>query len=347
MSNQTPKSILCVQLKHIGDVLVTLPSLALIKKHLPLVKLGLVVTKDVALLLQGHSLIDDIFVYPAEKNHLAAAWSLACQVRKKKYEMALFFDAKRRSGLIGLLAGIHVRLSSNAMGSIWPWPKSLAFTKQICLDWHSGENVASRYQRFVSAAFGWPVNLSLDIAGAPLPPKALEQADLIWQEANANGPKIIFTMTGRQPAKDWPAENFAKLATLLYDNFQARLLVTGTANESFLAEKVQSMTSAPMRNLCGRSNLLELLAILKKSDLLISIDTGTAHLAAWLKMPQITIFLGSSPGQWAPLNFAKGLVLATDSLVAQEGAPAQLAWKSFPTIEAETVFAEAQKMLKL
>ena len=346
MFNQTPKSILCVQLKHIGDVLVILPSLALLKKHLPQVRLGLVVTKDVALLMQGHPLVDDIFVYPDEKNHMLAAWFLARQVRKKKYQMALFFDAKRRSGLMGFLAGIRVRLSSNAMGPIWPWPKRLAFTKQIYLEWRSGENVVSRYQRFISEVFGCPIDLSLDISGAPLPSNALEQADNFLAETKTNGPKIIFTMTGRQPAKDWPVENFAKLVTLLYDKYQARLLVTGTANESFLTEKLQSLTSAPIVNLCGRSTLLELVALLKKSDLLISIDTGTAHLAAWLKMPQITIFVGSSPSQWAPFN-TKGLVLTTDSLVAEESAPAELAWKSFPTIEPETVFAEAQKMLKL
>ena len=61
-----------------------------------------------------------------------------------------------------------------------------------------------------------------------------------------------------------------------------------------------SGSSVDAYNLAGKTSLGELPAVLKKSSLLIGIDSAAVHIAAAVGIPTITIFGPSSPVSWAP-----------------------------------------------
>jgi ADP-heptose:LPS heptosyltransferase len=105
--------------------------------------------------------------------------------------------------------------------------------------------------------------------------------------------------------KRWPAERFAWLGgRLLAAEPSARLLLTGAPGERALAEAIAGELGEAQRvvSLAGELSLAEVAALLAGADLLVSADTGIAHLAYAVGTPSVTLFWRSEPRFSGPLH---------------------------------------------
>ncbi len=91
-------------------------------------------------------------------------------------------------------------------------------------------------------------------------------------------------------AKRWLSERFAETADRLatQDGFQP--LIVGAAGDVEVANEVQRLMRTPVVNLAGQTSIAELKGVLAVSSLMISNDTGAAHVAAALQVPTVVIF---------------------------------------------------------
>jgi ADP-heptose:LPS heptosyltransferase len=105
-------------------------------------------------------------------------------------------------------------------------------------------------------------------------------------------------------SKRWPAERFTKVAAALRADGH-RVVVTGSAAEQSLAESVASLSGA----LLIRTSLPELAALIADAALVISGDTGVAHLAYAFATPSVTLFGPAPANQWGPPDNGPHLVL--------------------------------------
>lgn len=102
------------------------------------------------------------------------------------------------------------------------------------------------------------------------------------------------------PAKQWPVDYFKQLAALLA-NVGKYIVVIGTKDDVENGEVIKNGKSSIL-NICGSTTLNQMTAVLARSDLLVSNDSGTMHVMAALQKPQIAIF-GSTSTIWtSPLN---------------------------------------------
>ncbi|MFI6780422.1 glycosyltransferase family 9 protein [Micromonospora sp. NPDC050276] len=102
------------------------------------------------------------------------------------------------------------------------------------------------------------------------------------------------------PAKRWPAERFAALARALTDQGH-RVLLTGSADERALAARVADaagLTSDAV--LAGRTDLGALAALVANARLVVSGDTGVAHLATGYGTASVVLFGPVPPAHWGP-----------------------------------------------
>ncbi|MEU5960764.1 glycosyltransferase family 9 protein [Micromonospora parva] len=102
------------------------------------------------------------------------------------------------------------------------------------------------------------------------------------------------------PAKRWPAERFAALARALTDQGH-RVLLTGSADERELATRVAEaagLTSDAV--LAGRTDLGGLAALVADARLVVSGDTGVAHLATGYGTASVVLFGPVPPAHWGP-----------------------------------------------
>jgi ADP-heptose:LPS heptosyltransferase len=107
------------------------------------------------------------------------------------------------------------------------------------------------------------------------------------------------------PSHDWPFENFAKLADY-FSNQGYLVLITGIHKDISYASKLISRTSGKnIFNICGKFSIMEFIEFMKLCNLIISIDTGTVHMATQAGIPTIDLMGPYDPYlycAWDPLD---------------------------------------------
>lgn len=102
-------------------------------------------------------------------------------------------------------------------------------------------------------------------------------------------------------AKRWPADLFARLGDLLTEKMDGQVVFLGSPSEkSFIDMIISSMRTSGAVNLAAKSGMIASMAVMNASRLVISNDTGSAHLAVAAAARVLTIFGPTSAGATAP-----------------------------------------------
>jgi len=140
----------------------------------------------------------------------------------------------------------------------------------------------------------------LEAAGFPADPDdlRLHPPDRSGRTA---GPAPVLVHPGAAfGAKRWPVDRFAAVAAAL-DGPDAPVLITGSAAERELAAAVARAAGLPDdRVLAGRTDLGALCDLVARAGLVVSGDTGIAHLASAYGTPSVVLFGPVDPAQWGP-----------------------------------------------
>jgi len=151
--------------------------------------------------------------------------------------------------------------------------------------WRAGEHEVRRWCRL------------LDESGIPADPERLDLPRPLMPEPEA---VTIVHPGAASPARRWPAARWAEVARVLAGQGR-RVVVTGSAPERDLADMVVEGAGLRRRaNLAGRTDLLGLAGLVAGAELVLSADTGIAHLATAFGTPSVTLFGPTPPGEWGP-----------------------------------------------
>lgn len=117
------------------------------------------------------------------------------------------------------------------------------------------------------------------------------------QYGSADGPLIGFQLGSGNISRQWPPDYFSKLASMLINDLNARIVLTGVNSERHLGNAfIENLMPHESRNriinLMGGTSVSELAGVLSNLDLMISTDTGAMHLAAAAGVKILAIFIG-------------------------------------------------------
>nr|WP_246315727.1 glycosyltransferase family 9 protein [Kineococcus aurantiacus] len=98
------------------------------------------------------------------------------------------------------------------------------------------------------------------------------------------------------PARRWPVDRWREVVAHLVGQ-GLDVVVTGTADERDLGA---ALAAAGARDRCGASTLDELASLVASARLMLSGDTGTAHLATAFATPSVVLFGPTPPAWWGP-----------------------------------------------
>lgn len=122
---------------------------------------------------------------------------------------------------------------------------------------------------------------------------------------SAAGRRTLLLNAGEEvlPLREWPLENFIKLANSILQDENNYLILIGTEGAEKKAGLIRQALATPRcANIVGQTSLSELMELFLSSDLLISNDCGLAHLAMLTQIKKIVIFGPESPQVFAPLD---------------------------------------------
>ncbi|MEZ6185374.1 MAG: glycosyltransferase family 9 protein [Planctomycetota bacterium] len=293
----TAPRILLVRLSALGDVLHTLPAVALLRRAMPQARLEWVVETPAADLLRGHPDLDRLWVFPrpALRNPrsrvaaLTASAALARDLRRARFDAVLDLQGLLRSALVARLPRTPQRFGPGwaREGATWLYTDPLDLPRPG--EAHAALRAALAV-RGVAASFG----VQLDTEA--LPPATLPLAP------QAPGREVALLVGAGKPANRLPPELLAEVA----DGLAAagrRAVLLGGPGDRFRAEAVlKRCERARPRVACGQS-LPASAKELQRAAAVLGGDTGPLHLARILGRPVFAVFHAADPARTGPAGY--------------------------------------------
>ena len=221
--------------------------------------------------------------------------ALGRELQKNGYDQAITLPRSIKSALVPFFAKIPLRtgfrgeLRYGLLNDIRPFDKSV-------LD--------QTVKRFT--ALGQPKKADVSQLDLPRPELTVDQAnaDRLLQSLNINIDKpVIGFMPGAEygPAKQWPAEHFGALAKKIYQA-GGQVWLFGSGKDSEVAEEIIQHAGGVGENLCGKTQLADVVDLLAQTKAVVSNDSGLMHVAAAVNTQIIAIYGSSSPLFTPPLT---------------------------------------------
>ncbi len=121
---------------------------------------------------------------------------------------------------------------------------------------------------------------------------------------------IVINPAASKLERSWKSERYARLIEWLNSEYEVEVVLTGS-NASFeveLAKRIEKQSKAKIKNLVGKTNLIELAGLLKKAQLVVAPDTGPAHIANGLGTAVVGLFAVAPSWLSAPYNYKEYVV---------------------------------------
>ena len=297
----TPKRIVVIRLDRLGDVVLSLPVVQELRKHFPDVYIAMMVRPACVDVVRGHPAIDEVLVYDKDGLHrsLRATIRFARTVRKAQFDTAIILHPTNRSHCVAWLAGIPMRIGYRRKCG-WLLTYRLPHRKQ------EGAYHESLYSLELLRPLG--IEAQDPQPFVAIQPEAVHRVEARLTEVGISPTDTIVAVhpSSSSISKRWMPERFAAVADQLATAHGVRIcIVAGAESESVRsAQEMAGAMTQPVLNLAGQLSIAESAALLKRSRLLISNDSGPVHLAAAVGTPVVAIFgrnqRGLSQRRWGP-----------------------------------------------
>ncbi len=152
-----------------------------------------------------------------------------------------------------------------------------------------------------------------------VPPQGVDIEFPLWPEdhceaqtllAGAEPPLIGLHPTARDATRRWALDRFAAVGAELLRRHGGTVVLLGEPEERAAGDALAQKIGKPCLNLMGKTSLVVLGAIIAQLAVLVTNDTGPAHIAYALSTPTVTIFGGGNPASNGPLQDGPYRVLA-------------------------------------
>ena len=298
-------NILLIQLKRIGDLILTTPAIAALREKFPRAHISLVVTDGTSELVPAIAGLDRTLIAKGRIGS-AAHWFT---VARRQYQYCLDFTRNDRSAFLTLLSGARTRITADHPRHREKL-RSLSYNVQV--------PVPIRLMHTVDYHLALLQPLGIDGASQSLnlrlPPGALESAERVLAAAGVRGDFLLVHPGSARAEKFWEADRWATVLEFAAEHQLACVVTGGTSSlEQGHIAAIRDRTSTSFADLSGRMNLLTLAAVIRKARMLATVDSAPMHLAAALQTPQVVLFGPTNPLHWRP-RFSPAVIL-------QAGAP--------------------------
>ena len=314
------RKILLIKLSAVGDVVQTIPVLNKLRRRYPSAQLDWLVTPAIAELLGHNPAISNVIEFVREEwsapwrlTPFASTARLAGRLRRAGYDLVLDLQGQLRSAFFARATGAPVRIGfdrpragawqassrtfpENARKHAWQGAREgswLAYTHKMPVP-NIDVHAVDRY-------LGVGAMLGFDDGAAdfsfPIPQEAAGRIDALLDYYEIAKSDLVTIAPGTiWETKQWGSERFAEVARhFLQKHFAVTLI--GSDRERTMCEDVAKLAPGAI-NLAGETTLTELAALIRRSAICLSNDSGPMHLAVALDRPVVSVF-GPTDPVWA------------------------------------------------
>ena len=285
------KNILAVRNDRFGEFLLNIPAFRALKKSYAGAKLTLLVNPCVQELARCIDFVDEVIAWENTRHKFSQIYRFSRDLKARDFDLCVIFNPSKELNIISFLAGIPIRIGYNRK---WVF----LLTKKTEDKKYLGQKHEIEYNLELLNLIGIQSEdktLSLKIDDGII--------EGLFGIENRGDLLALHPWTS-DPVKQWPIQNFRKLAQRLVKEFNKKAIIIGGKEELDKSVEYFSDLGTDATNITGKTTLIQLAAVLKKCKLLISGDSGPVHLASCVGTPVIAIFRSDIPAKsakrWGP-----------------------------------------------
>ncbi len=279
-----PERVLLTRLSAIGDCILTLPLAVRAKALWPSCRLTWVVECGAVDLLEPHPAVDEVLKIERGWLKRPSEWlTLRQSIRERNVDLVLDPQGLTKSGLIGWMSGARQRIGFDYSQGREVAP--LVATRRVG---RTHRHMVDTYLQLLSP---WcEIEPGQGRFEMPVYPEAARRAeqilnDLGWQQQSwiALNPGAGWT------TRLWPVQRFGMLAREIYRETGQRSLVFWAGSAELLMARVVEEESQGAAVVAPATTLCEMAELLRRTELLVTGDTGPLHLASAVGAPCVSL----------------------------------------------------------
>ena len=277
------RKIAIFQTSFIGDSVLTTPLVKKTAKLFPDSKIVVITRPQTDEIFRPMKEVSEVILNDKKGwNKLAGIWKTARAIKKAGVDIILVPHRSFRSALIAWLSGVPVRIGFTSSEGWFLYTKTVPFSWMI----HDAERNLSLLQGIVKEKF------TAEKLNMRYTPSAEENVARLMKDFNLEGKTLVGIHAGSAwPTKCWPMDYFVKLISRLQTEMGVKVvLVGGGKKDADLGEKICQLSEGHAANLCGKTSLSDLMALMEHFKLFITNDSGPMHIATAFDVPTLAIF---------------------------------------------------------
>ena len=286
-------NIVLVQLKRIGDLILTLPAIATLRENFPAARITLAISNECADLLPAIPNVDRVLLVRRNLRDLALFLALA----RERFDYCIDFTRTDRSALLAFLSGARKRVV---------YRRRDRFQSRLARIY--SDFVKVRKLAMHTIDYNLALVKPLDVQNVSralrleLPETARQKANTLRHDSKIDEPYVIFHPGSARAEKLWEPQRWADLIEHVRSGSQIGVVLTGGASktEHKHLREVKGRLRQSVVDLSGKTDLLTLAALIERARLLVTVDSAPMHLAAATQTPQIILFGPTNPFHWRP-----------------------------------------------
>lgn len=294
--------ILITRTDRIGDVVLSTPVIAAIKKKYPRAFLGALCLPATAPILEGNPALDVILLYDkkGKQKRWWQSFAYGFSLRKHRFDVAIHLHPNHRVHWLSFLAGIPVRIG-------YQKKSGFLLTHSITDEKYKGEKHEAEYNFDLLGFLDVPTPDKPELF-FPLDPKDKTVVEQLVLAAGLDfsRPSFALHVGASGPEKRWPIERFAAVALELKKEYGWQVVLVGGPETAMLSGQLMQLLGNQAIDLTGKLTLKQLGWLFKMVRFFLSSDSGPVHVAAAVKTPVLSLFgrtdPGLSPKRWHPLG---------------------------------------------
>ena len=292
--SSSPVKILLLQLKRIGDLILTTPAVAALRESFPAAQLTLVVSSECADLLPAIPNVDRTLMARRNARDLVLFFAVAA----RKFDCCIDFTRNDRSAFLALLSGARRRVVSYRVRQQSKM-RARAYSDFVSVRMRDTHTID------YNLALLEPLGVRAAASSAPylhLPQLADEKADALRRDSKITRPYVILHPGSARREKLWEPERWAEVIDHFGRNNDIDLVLTSgpSPNEQAHSAVIKNNVQQQIIDLSGKTNLLTLAALIGQARLVVTVDSAPMHLAAATRTPQVVLFGPTNPFHWRP-----------------------------------------------
>lgn len=297
--------ILVAQTTRMGDVLQTSPLIRQIREKHPNAHIAVQVRRMGKIIAERHPDVDEVIIYneddiflrlrAQDSSQLLEAYEMAdgqiTQLREGKFDVSYNVTYSIGSAMLMKMAGIPKVIGADLTGD-WQFVLRGGWTKYFFTSVYSREyndlNLCDITRNFVS---GVPPCRELLFT---LTDEDRASAQGLFERYGIGADDFVacFQLGASEENKRWSVERFAGLGQRLREAYGARIFLVGVQDEAPLGKAFEELAPGLGIPLYGKTSVPQVAALLERSRLLVTNDTGTMHIAASVKCPIVLCSVG-------------------------------------------------------